>query len=251
MLRDVWLPMVVNMLSLSWGINMKGLVSKHMNSRTDDRQMSGQINSPKNNDTLILGYGNPGRQDDGLGPEFIRCVDAADWEGVTTQVNYQLTVEDAIDIAQVKRVIFVDASLQDSMQKQGFSLTSVKSGMSQSTKVESNEHLSDTIQASAASSLVNPSSFTHQSSITSHSLSPESLMELSRTLFNAQAEAWVLAIQGYEFDQFEEKLSPGAEANLQRALQYCRYWLMGYNLMGYNLMGYNLMGYNYKEDLDA
>ncbi len=148
-------------------------------------------------DTLILGYGNPGRQDDGLGPEFVRRVEDESWPGVTTQMNYQLTVEDAVDIAKVKRVIFVDAS----MQQRSFSFSPV----------------------AATPTQLDPQP------IASHSLSPESLMTLSRTLFNAQAEAWVLAIQGFEFDRFEEKLSPGAEGNLQQALRYCHRWLRDQN----------------------
>ncbi|WP_168188162.1 hydrogenase maturation protease [Hahella sp. CCB-MM4] len=144
--------------------------------------------------TLIIGYGNPGRQDDGLGPEFVRRVDDGNWQGVSTQVNYQLTVEDAVDIARYPRIIFVDATIEPSIAtEQGFSFTPVGEASGQP--------------------------------FASHSLTPGSLMELARTLFDARAEAYILAISGYEFDQFEEKLSARAEANLLNALDYCRQWL--------------------------
>ncbi|HNX08253.1 MAG TPA: hypothetical protein PKL96_11770, partial [Bacteroidales bacterium] len=67
--------------------------------------------------TLIYGYGNAGRQDDGLGERFIQLMD--EWiakekiENVITDCNYQLNIEDAATIADYDTVIFVDASVED------------------------------------------------------------------------------------------------------------------------------------------
>ncbi|WP_020410522.1 hydrogenase maturation protease [Hahella ganghwensis] len=154
--------------------------------------------------TLIIGYGNPGRQDDGLGPEFVRRVDTDSWLDVVTQVNYQLTVEDAVDIANFERVIFVDAAL-------GAARNGVDAGSGYSF-------------SAVSSAVAQP--------FASHSLTPEGLMALSQTLFQASAVAYILAIDGYEFDQFEEKLSPAAERNLHEALCYCRHWLQAHPLEG-------------------
>ncbi len=59
---------------------------------------------------LVLGYGNPGRQDDGLGPAAAAEIEKLDWPGVTVCDNYQLVIEDAIDIAEHDVVWFVDAA---------------------------------------------------------------------------------------------------------------------------------------------
>ncbi len=59
---------------------------------------------------LLLGYGNPGRQDDGLGPAAAAEIEKLEWPGVTVCDNYQLVVEDAIEIAEHDVVWFVDAA---------------------------------------------------------------------------------------------------------------------------------------------
>ncbi|KZY45836.1 hypothetical protein A3732_01150, partial [Oleiphilus sp. HI0050] len=65
---------------------------------------------------LFIGYGNPGRQDDGLGPALIKALedDSILADKVSLSSNYQLTVEDAYDITQYDTVVFVDASLDSS-----------------------------------------------------------------------------------------------------------------------------------------
>lgn len=139
---------------------------------------------------LVIGYGNPGRQDDGLGPECARRIDSWQLAQVDTQDNYQLTVEDAFDIAQYDAVIFADASLE---------------------AIESFHFY--------------PMSAADEARIGSHSLSPAAVVELSRTLFNAKTDAYILGIKGFEFDRFEEKLSERAELNLQAALTFLQPWL--------------------------
>ena len=49
--------------------------------------------------TLLIGYGNPGRGDDGLGPAFARRIAARGLPGVTVEIDYQLTVDHALMIA--------------------------------------------------------------------------------------------------------------------------------------------------------
>ena len=59
--------------------------------------------------TLVLGWGNPGRGDDGLGPALAELLGEGAPAGVEVESDYQLQVEDAAEVAGSERVIFVDA----------------------------------------------------------------------------------------------------------------------------------------------
>jgi len=59
---------------------------------------------------LLLGYGNPGRQDDGLGPAAIAEIENMGLPHLTAFENYQLNIEDALDVAAHDIVWFIDAS---------------------------------------------------------------------------------------------------------------------------------------------
>ncbi len=138
--------------------------------------------------TLILGWGNPGRVDDGLGPAFIEAISKLAPPGIVLDSDYQLTVENAAEVARYDRVLFVDA---DRCGPEPFTMTKLEpcvSGVSFST----------------------------------HSVTPGAVLSLCRDLFDAAPEAWVLGIRGYEFDRFGEGLSPGARVNLDRAVDFIR-----------------------------
>ena len=47
---------------------------------------------------LLIGYGNPGRRDDGLGPALAGAIAAADLPGVEVESGYQLLPEDALAV---------------------------------------------------------------------------------------------------------------------------------------------------------
>ncbi|MCB1760510.1 MAG: hydrogenase maturation protease [Gammaproteobacteria bacterium] len=140
---------------------------------------------------LVLGYGNPARGDDGIGPAFIEQLERLGLPGVETRVDYQLCVEDAMDIGTFARVLFVDASLDAAPPYRHYPLA---------PKLKPNR-------------------------LDTHSLSPEALIHLARTLFSATTEASVIAIRGYSFEPFVETLSAGAHANLQAALTACVNWI--------------------------
>ena len=53
-----------------------------------------------------------------------------------------------------------------------------------------------------------------------HSISPEALIHLARTLFGARTKASILAIRGYDFEPFSESLSAQAVLNLNAAFLY-------------------------------
>jgi hydrogenase maturation protease len=131
---------------------------------------------------LILGYGNPGRQDDGLGPAVIAEIESMRLPNVTAFDNYQLNIEDAVDVAAHDIVWFVDAA------RIGASPYSVR--------------------------VVSPSPTVE---FTSHIVRPETILSIARQCYGGAPQAFLLAIRGYEFE-FIEALTPGAKDNLQAAL---------------------------------
>jgi len=60
---------------------------------------------------LLIGYGNPGRLDDGIGPALAAQVEKLGIPGLTVDSDYQLTVEHAADVAHCDAVIFADADV--------------------------------------------------------------------------------------------------------------------------------------------
>lgn len=59
--------------------------------------------------TLVIGYGNSLREDDGLGPAAAYALAAASLpEDVEVKVCHQLTPELACELAGVKRAVFID-----------------------------------------------------------------------------------------------------------------------------------------------
>ena len=134
---------------------------------------------------LLIGYGNPGRLDDGLGPALAAAIEKLAVPGVTVDPDYQLTVEDAEAVARHEVVIFADA---DTTGPAPFSFR----------RLQPERALS----------------------FTSHSVDPKALLGLARDLFGAETEAYVLGIRGYEFNEFDERLSPRARANLVEAVAF-------------------------------
>jgi hydrogenase maturation protease len=142
---------------------------------------------------LIYGYGNPGRQDDGLGIQLVSRLES--WAidkglaNVEFECNYQLNIEDADTISQMDLVVFADASEEDIVD---FCLSKVDA----STKL----------------------------SFTTHAASPGYIVQLCRELFNKEPLVLLLHIKGYKWD-FQEGLSDRAEENLKKALDYIKIFL--------------------------
>jgi len=59
---------------------------------------------------LVYGFGNPGREDDGLGVALASMIAAERISGVDVDADYQLNPEDALEVADHEMVIFTDAS---------------------------------------------------------------------------------------------------------------------------------------------
>ena len=135
---------------------------------------------------LVIGFGNPGRMDDGLGPALSALLEARALNGVSVKTDYQLVVEHAHDIARHDHVIFADAALSGQTP---FSFQEIP-----------------------------PSG--GQPSFNSHSLSPEAAMFFARTMFGAKTKGYILGIRGYEYGGFNEGLSERAKENLDAAFRY-------------------------------
>lgn len=134
---------------------------------------------------LLLGFGNPGRQDDGLGPAVVDVAGGWNMPGVSLDADYQLTVEDSWAVAQNDVVVFVDAAVDG---PEPFSFRPVGPQM--------------------------------QTGFSSHSVRPETVVAMAAQLFGAEVEAYMLGIRGYEFDEFGTGLSERAKQNLQSALAF-------------------------------
>ncbi len=136
---------------------------------------------------LVFGYGNPGRLDDGLGPMFAEEIGKLQLDFVSVDSNYQLSVEDAAAIAEHDYVVFVDA---DESGPEPFHF----------------EHVLPKAHMS----------------FSSHSISADALVALAEDLLSSKAEAYMLGIRGYEFNEFGEKISKKAMENLDEALIFMK-----------------------------
>ncbi len=140
----------------------------------------------------LIGYGNPGRCDDGLGPAFTARMAARRLPGLAVSSDYQLTVDHALLISGAKSVVFVDALMHD--------------------------------EAPFRFGAVRPAA-SHD--LTSHGLDPSAVLTLAATLFGATPEAHILGISGVEFGEVREGLSMAAEENLGLAEAFFLEWLAG------------------------
>jgi len=133
---------------------------------------------------LVLCYGNPGRLDDGLGAAFGEALDAMHLPEVTVDIDYQLTVENAIAAAQHDVVIFADAAAAGREPFFFHRLTPIPA-----------------------------------LSFSSHRIDPENILAMTRDLFGHSPQGYALGIRGYEYNEFGETLSARAQQNLAFALQ--------------------------------
>jgi len=137
---------------------------------------------------LIYGYGNPGRQDDGLG--ILLTEKLEEWatknghDFLDFDSNYQLNIEDALEISEYDLVIFADASIED---------------------------LSD-----YAITRVEPCQKTE---FTMHAMTPAFVLHLCQSLYNKYPKTFLMHLKGYEFD-FLGKLTDQAKENLNGAFKF-------------------------------
>ena len=134
---------------------------------------------------LVYGYGNPGRQDDGIGialvDELEEWAAAGGREHLRFERDYQLNLEDAWETARHDVVVFVDASAD---QAEEFLLRPVEPARSVS--------------------------------FTTHAMSPEGVLALSRDLYGVLPAAHLLTVRGYAWEP-NGAMTEGARQNLEAA----------------------------------
>ena len=131
---------------------------------------------------LVLAVGNPSRGDDAIGPELAARLEAAALPGVEVISEFQLQVENALDLVGRERVIFIDAG----------------SGTPAPFELRRIDAAAD---------------FLH----TSHAISPEAVLATYRRVTGeTPPEAWLLCVPGESFE-LGERLSVTAVAHLEAA----------------------------------
>ncbi len=138
----------------------------------------------KSDKTIVLGIGNNGRQDDGLGWMFLDFLDEQK-ANIDFEYRYQLQIEDAELISNYETVIFVDATKEDT--EDGFYLK--------------------------------PCHPSEKYSFSTHALQPETILYLSKKLYDHNPEASIFAIQGYDWELMIG-LSEKGTVNLEKAKKY-------------------------------
>ena len=140
---------------------------------------------------LIFGIGNPGRQDDGLGSEFVeqlkQNLNTSDTIQIDFDSNYQLNIEDAETITNYDQVLFADASVES------FDSYKLEKVFPSDIKVE----------------------------FTMHAVSPSFIVDLSRKMFGKLPEVFVLHIKGYEWE-LGRKMTERAKCNLEQSIIYIK-----------------------------
>lgn len=128
----------------------------------------------------VYGYGNPGRQDDGLG--VLLADKIADWAkennytNIDTDTNYQLNIEDAYELNKYDIVIFADASIE---AIDHFLFEEIK------PKIEVNFSM--------------------------HAISPQFVLGVCKEMYNTTPLTYLLHIKGKEWEFMEEPTKTAIE----------------------------------------
>lgn len=133
---------------------------------------------------LVYGYGNPGRQDDGLGYNFVKELEKKNIPNIDIDFNYQLNIEDASNISEYDIVVFVDASLR--------------------------------IEDDFSFAQILPIEEMHY---TSHAMPAQAVLHLCKKVYHKTPESYLIEIKGHEW-KLEEGLTTKSKAALSKALHF-------------------------------
>ncbi|MDD1620702.1 MAG: hydrogenase maturation protease [Methylococcaceae bacterium] len=135
---------------------------------------------------LVLGYGNPSRGDDALGPLLLDFVDRQfDLARIDLLTDFQLQIEYALDLQGRELVLFVDASVACS---EAFDFAELQPA--------------------------------RDNSYTSHAMSPAAVLQVYQSITGQfPPPSFLLSIQGLSFE-LGAGLSDEAADNLQQACQF-------------------------------
>jgi hydrogenase maturation protease len=132
---------------------------------------------------LVIGYGNPARGDDGLGPALADRLERMALPGVTVEADYQLSIEHAALAAEHDIVVFADAAAAG--------------------------------EAPFTFARLAPAC---EESFSTHAVTPGQVLGLAGSCFGAVPRGYVLAIRGRALEGFAEGLTREARAGLEAAL---------------------------------
>jgi hydrogenase maturation protease len=150
----------------------------------------------RNNPVLVIGYGNPSRGDDAIGPLFLERLEAmrardSDLDCFDTLTDFQLQVEHAMDMHGYEQVVFVDAAVNLDRPFRFEILHAARDG-----------------------------------SYTTHALNPAAVLAVYEEFYGIPSpESCLLSIHGDRFDLGDD-LSETARASLDAALEFLAAHLM-------------------------
>jgi hydrogenase maturation protease len=134
---------------------------------------------------LFLGIGNPGRQDDGLGPQLIERLESLRLpQGVSLEANYQLNAEDSLLISDYEVVVFVDATVEPD---------------------------------APAPFSVRPAMASDEIGFSTHAMSVGAVIALCEKLYDKKPRTYLMTLPGYEWE-ISEQMSEAAADNLDRTV---------------------------------
>ena len=134
---------------------------------------------------LLLGIGNCGRNDDGLGWQFVDMFNSNGPDNIDLEYRYQLQVEDALLISNFDIVLFADAT---------------------HTELQHGFEIKPCLPAS-------------HYFFSSHAQSPETILYLAEDLYQKKPEAYTIAISGYNWG-LGTNISKEAATNLESSFHF-------------------------------
>jgi hydrogenase maturation protease len=149
-----------------------------------DRQ-SDVVETADLHDAMLIGIGNDGRSDDGLGWAFLQAIELDDQFCGPIVYRYQLQIEDAELISHARRVVFIDACHHP-----------LPNGYQWQTCERA-----------------------YDVEYTSHQLSPQTVLFLCQQLYDKTPAANLLLIEGCSWD-LQLGLSAAAKIHLEEALRF-------------------------------
>ena len=140
---------------------------------------------------VVIGYGNPGRGDDALGPESLRRLQALQaerpgWPAIEFIEDLQLNPEYAVDLVDRQLVLFIDA---DVSCPSPFTFTRLQAA--------------------------------RDATYSSHVMSPAAVVHVYEEVYGREAPpAFLLSVRGEAFE-LGAAMSDHAKANLEEACRFC------------------------------
>ncbi len=132
---------------------------------------------------LVIGYGNPGRGDDAAGWLVAEAIERQWGNAVEVQTLHQLDVVIAEQLSDFDLVVFVDAEITDAPN--GRSLA----------RISPSDELQDV----------------------THTITPQSVLGLGRSLYNVEPEAYLTGVYGHRFD-FGAEITKETARDIKRAV---------------------------------